>query len=388
MNKNKGFIGIGLILAIVLGIVIVGGGAYYLGKNSFKQGVTKNLKEYQNKLLGISFKYDEKYGEVKEVFDTNKTNQHIEKGVKFSGTLKNLDKIITLSGVSSDYMDDIGEGPQFLSFKGYVNNENQYGQSYINPNGIEFRYKKETGIGETEDSSYWADYEVYYLKTKSSQFPGLAFYSKSNSDLKSLVDSIQYLQTNTTTPQNVVKASTNIIDPKNPNMMIYTSANLGIQFTYPKEISFTGGSSNKPLPTITQSISVTENGHSLNVSAGQLGSGYAEIYHKNTNETFEQSILRQVVKPEYWNNPCKVVKTSTSNYYYIDYPGAPQGDYQEDPNNNMQKCGGEFYAGQFSSFSADLKTGGFYIVKGAMDPAFESDDYSSDWWPNGIKFIK
>ena len=37
MNKNKGFIGIGLILAIVLGVAIVGGGAYYLGKGSSKQ---------------------------------------------------------------------------------------------------------------------------------------------------------------------------------------------------------------------------------------------------------------------------------------------------------------------------------------------------------------
>lgn len=34
MKQNKGFIGLGLIVAIVLGIVVVGGGAYYLGKNS------------------------------------------------------------------------------------------------------------------------------------------------------------------------------------------------------------------------------------------------------------------------------------------------------------------------------------------------------------------
>lgn len=36
MNKTKGFIGLGLILAIVLGVVVVGGGAYYLGKSSTK----------------------------------------------------------------------------------------------------------------------------------------------------------------------------------------------------------------------------------------------------------------------------------------------------------------------------------------------------------------
>ena len=33
MNKNKGIIGVGLILAIILGIVVVGGGAYYLGSS-------------------------------------------------------------------------------------------------------------------------------------------------------------------------------------------------------------------------------------------------------------------------------------------------------------------------------------------------------------------
>jgi len=43
MNKNKGIIGIGLILAIVLGIVVVGGGAYYLGKrNNLPPLITKN----------------------------------------------------------------------------------------------------------------------------------------------------------------------------------------------------------------------------------------------------------------------------------------------------------------------------------------------------------
>ena len=37
MKYNKGFIGIGLILAIILGIVVVGGGAYYLGQQKTSQ---------------------------------------------------------------------------------------------------------------------------------------------------------------------------------------------------------------------------------------------------------------------------------------------------------------------------------------------------------------
>lgn len=54
MNKNKGIIGIGLILAIVLGIVVVGGGAYYLGKGKDKKGeeslnIENKIKEEQYK---------------------------------------------------------------------------------------------------------------------------------------------------------------------------------------------------------------------------------------------------------------------------------------------------------------------------------------------------
>lgn len=50
MNKNKGFIGIGLILAIVLGIVVVGGGAYYLGKSKGenKKVNNQNLQPIDN----------------------------------------------------------------------------------------------------------------------------------------------------------------------------------------------------------------------------------------------------------------------------------------------------------------------------------------------------
>lgn len=47
MNKNKGFIGIGLILAIILGIVVIGGGAYYLGKSS---DTKKEVKTEENNL--------------------------------------------------------------------------------------------------------------------------------------------------------------------------------------------------------------------------------------------------------------------------------------------------------------------------------------------------
>ena len=47
MNKNKGFIGIGLILAIILGVAVVGGGAYFFGKSSKVEN--KEVVENSNK---------------------------------------------------------------------------------------------------------------------------------------------------------------------------------------------------------------------------------------------------------------------------------------------------------------------------------------------------
>jgi flagellar basal body-associated protein FliL len=92
MKQNKGVIGVGLVLAIVLGIVVVGGGAYYLGNSNGKKEVinpvvnveeslpaeeeektntapavvsensatnisTENLKTYTNSEYGFSFNY-------------------------------------------------------------------------------------------------------------------------------------------------------------------------------------------------------------------------------------------------------------------------------------------------------------------------------------------
>lgn len=52
MNKNKGIIGIGLILAIVLGAIIIGGGAYYLGKSNFQKEKIK-LPAQNNSFIKI-----------------------------------------------------------------------------------------------------------------------------------------------------------------------------------------------------------------------------------------------------------------------------------------------------------------------------------------------
>jgi hypothetical protein len=59
MKQNKGVIGIGLVLAIILGIVVVGGGAYYVGTNKSEDkkivenpvvNVEENLQVEENKI--------------------------------------------------------------------------------------------------------------------------------------------------------------------------------------------------------------------------------------------------------------------------------------------------------------------------------------------------
>ena len=53
MNKNKGFIGLGLIIAIIIGIVVVGGGAYYLGNSSkeIKKQIIENNIPQENQIV-------------------------------------------------------------------------------------------------------------------------------------------------------------------------------------------------------------------------------------------------------------------------------------------------------------------------------------------------
>ena len=56
MKINKGIIGLGLIFAIVLGIAVVGGGAYYLGKSDSKkevinsENILPNIQNQENKI--------------------------------------------------------------------------------------------------------------------------------------------------------------------------------------------------------------------------------------------------------------------------------------------------------------------------------------------------
>jgi hypothetical protein len=187
--------------------------------------------------------------------------------------------------------------------------------------------------------------------------------------------------------QPVIKENTNVVDPNNPDMMIYTSDKLGIQFTYPKTITIDGGPNNK---TKSNSIFVSEENNKLTVSAGGFGTAYALIFHKNSSETFEQSILRQLVKPEYQNNPCTVKKITTNggDIYKITFPGdiGHVWDLEKEGADNSKKCLTYPYLIFGRYFYVDPIFGGFYMIDmGGQAPVF--GDYTP-WWPKGIKFIK
>lgn len=180
---------------------------------------------------------------------------------------------------------------------------------------------------------------------------------------------------------------TNIPDKTNPDTMVYISNKLGIQFTYPKVISIKAGSLSNPIPTRTNLVSINENDNKLTVSAGEFGSYFALIFHKNSNETFEQSIIRQLVAKEYQNNPCFVKKLPTENHYAITFEGdiwPADGDWSGQPGIDFKKCSP--YGGEFSVVT-DPVTGGFYMAtQGIQSPSFDVN--SINWWPKGIQFIK
>jgi len=100
MNKNKGIIGIGLIVAIVIGIIVVGGGAYYLGESRVKQEVkspknvlpnneNNNLPANNNKQVNVPTTHSSSITILSpnggEKFATSTTNQQIPITWKSSG---------------------------------------------------------------------------------------------------------------------------------------------------------------------------------------------------------------------------------------------------------------------------------------------------------------
>lgn len=132
MKNNKGFAGIGIILAIIA-VLAVGGVAYFMGKSSnniqmpeintqtnqpVENTATKDVtftvpidwKEYKNDELGISFMYPSNY-QVSVEKDSDETSY-----ATFSGTIKNKTSSFYFSNF--DYYKDLSRS---LSYKTIIN---------------------------------------------------------------------------------------------------------------------------------------------------------------------------------------------------------------------------------------------------------------------------
>lgn len=219
----------------------------------------------------------------------------------------------------------------------------------------------------------------------------LVLQNKENTEINSLVEE----QQNTESEENIApvtgeqkEVKETSLDSSKKGLEVFESAKLGIRFYYPKNIdlrSYTG------ISDAVYPVLVSENGNVLNVSTNRNDKYYAEIYRKEKNETFEESILRQFVKQEYRNTVCFVEKQNErwgDNVYLLTFEG-DNGDaagWTDLGNKNAEKCGD--YSNQLRIFHADEKNGGFYrATRGAHDPSF-GDPNSYTWWPKNIEFIR
>jgi len=103
-------------------------------------------------------------------------------------------------------------------------------------------------------------------------------------------------QTNTNTNQNMVvsptvKESTITTDPNDPNVSVYTSYNLGVQFSYLNK-GEVGFYASKP----------KESGDKISLDSGD----YVRVFQQLPGESVEQT-LRRVVPEQFPNSNCSVV---------------------------------------------------------------------------------
>jgi hypothetical protein len=218
----------------------------------------------------------------------------------------------------------------------------------------------------------------------------LVLQNKEDEEINSLVEE----QQNTEGEENIApvtgeqkEVKETSLDSSKKGLEVFESAKLGIRFYYPKNIDLR---SSTGLSDAVYPVLVSENRNVLTVSGSGLGEYYAEIYRKEKNESFEESILRQFVKQEYRNTVCFVEKDVDygNNVYLLTFKAdnGDAGGWTQEGYDNSEKCGD--YSNQLRIFYADEKTGGFYrATRGAHDPSF-GDPNSYTWWPKNIEFIR
>lgn len=119
MSKNKGIIGIGLILAIVLGIVVVGGGAFYLGtkKNIENKEVVEN-PNVENQGDNNSISDWQTYKDIEAGYELKyPSDWHMETGVvrtDYPAPIIKKFKEFSISSEKVERRDGDGEGREII----------------------------------------------------------------------------------------------------------------------------------------------------------------------------------------------------------------------------------------------------------------------------------
>ncbi len=197
MKNNKGFVGIGLILAIITALVVGGGAVYFITKPSapYLKNVGDNiipqvnqenvsstpaivsntissLKEYKNNLLGISFSYPKEYGDVYIKFNTNDS----DKTKQFVGTFSNND--LTFGSPSICELCDANTKQYAFQYGVGIDTSNLEGK---NINKVSFHYVKD----QIETDKFHA---IFILKNTA--YKTVEFYGKISEDNQKIIDSV------------------------------------------------------------------------------------------------------------------------------------------------------------------------------------------------------
>lgn len=184
----------------------------------------------------------------------------------------------------------------------------------------------------------------------------------------------QTTQANTNVSKN--KASTITNDPRNPNVSIYTSYSLGVQFSYLKDGGFDLVSL-RPIESGDKISFIENNANYTNPN------NYIRVFQQLPNESTEQTIQRVI--PESFKNQYCTVTTLYSNEYiiwdkriplsyygYTSLDGTPYQDYKD-------ICPGS----SLLEFFTDPVSPGvvYYVSYESQSPSYWADvKHTKQWW--------
>lgn len=208
MKNNKGFVGIGLILAIIA-VLVIGGGTYYMSKSSnavpknietnniprinqenvpsvpaIVQNTLSSLKEFKNNLLGISFSYPKEYGDVIIKFNTNDS----DKTKQFIGTFSN--NSLTFGSPSVCELCDA--------------NTKQYAFQYgvgIDASSLEGKNINKVSFHYVQDQNAIDKFHAIFI-LKNNAYKTVEFYGKISEDNQKIIDSVSLVPSSKNTVVN------------------------------------------------------------------------------------------------------------------------------------------------------------------------------------------